>query len=369
MVSLPDKAYIAALNSVYGFGYKTVSTVISKFGSAKEAWNAPENEIKSKGFGNAVRERLIQARKNTDVELFYGNIMAQGITLLTVFDPDYPDELKSIPDPPTVLYIKGIYPDYKINIAIVGTRRATAYGCKTARKIASELASKGFCVVSGMARGIDTYAHTGAVEVNGSTVAVLGCGVDVIYPPENRSLAAQIQESGALISEYPLGTPPDKGNFPARNRIISGLSRAVVVVEAPAKSGALITADFALDQGREVFAVPGPITSNSSDGCNHLIKDGAKLVQGVEDILEEIFDVSAVETIRPKGSLTGEKQCGIDTNSQRILTLLSGGPVFLDDLCAFSGMSPVELNIVITQLELSGLVSKNGGRIFALNTK
>lgn len=458
---LPDQAYVAALNTVRGFGSKTVAGLVNSFGSGKAAWTAEEGQIRSRGFTEAVAARLVSGRKKINVEQLYHQVLAQGIKLLTVFEPEYPHQLKSIPNPPAVLYVKGSMPQCSLNVAVVGTRMATVYGTKTARALAAQLAGSNVCIVSGMARGIDTSAHQGAIDVKGSTVAVLGCGVDVIYPPENKTLAKEIQQHGALVSEFPLGTPPERGNFPARNRIISGLSHAVVIVEAPLKSGALITADFALDQGREVFAVPGPISSKSSRGCNQLIKDGARLLLEVKDIWEELLGVSAValaqdasaleaspasssgagpsaleaspasssgvealaatgaleasaaetstatasgagtpaaavsaasqgagsspqfldspgqETDSPgqeihspgqkRDSLDSKASHSLDPKTAQILHLLSGGPVFPDELCARCGMSTAELNILITKLELKGLVFKSGGRIFSLN--
>lgn len=371
-MSLPERAYVAALNSIRGFGCKTVCKIINCVGSAKKAWTAEEGHLRSLGLPEKVIQRLLSGRQEVDAEKLFDKVLTQGIKLVTVFDAEYPGQLKSIANPPAVLYVKGTLPACCfLSVAIVGTRTATVYGTKTARTIASELASRSICIVSGMARGIDTSAHKGAIDVHGPTVAVLGCGVDVIYPPENGVLAEQIQEHGALISEYPLGTAPDKGNFPARNRIISGLSNAVVVVEAPMKSGALITADFALDQGKEVFAVPGPISSRSSQGCNQLIKEGAKLVQGVEDILEELWGVSTMEQVeqREGGQIDqhrGEEE--YDKKTREILNLLSGGPVCPEELFLQCGMSPAEMNILITKLEVNGLVVKSGGRILALKS-
>ncbi len=363
---LPDRAYTAALSSIYGFGHKTVNSLVECFGSAQAAWTAPEKDLSSRGISAGVCERLLAYRKNFDVTEYYQQLLEQNISLVTIFDAEYPEDLKRIYNPPAVLYIKGNLPrDCPAGIAIVGTRRATVYGAKVAHKVAGDLAANGICIVSGMARGIDTCAHKGALEAGGLTIAVLGCGVDVVYPPENRALAEQIQQSGAIVSEFPLGTPPDKMNFPARNRIISGLSRGVVVVEAPVKSGALITADFALEQGREVFAVPGPITSRNSEGCHHLIRDGARLLQGVEDVLEELWDIS----IEEKGTdITAgrTKAFTLIPKAEEILALLSGGPVFLDELCIYAGMSPGELNIVITKMELEGLVTKSGGKIYSI---
>jgi len=368
-VSLPENAYVAALNAIRGFGSKTVTAIVACMGSAEEAWKAEESQLREMGLSATVCDRLITGRKEIDVEKLFDKVLTKGVRLVTVFEPEYPDNLRNIPNPPAVLYVKGRLPgNCPINVAIVGTRTATVYGAKTARTIASELGSKNICIVSGMARGIDTAAHKGAIDADGYTVAVMGCGVDVVYPPENRDLAERIQEKGALISEFPLGTPPEKGNFPARNRIISGLSHAVVVVEAPMKSGALITADFALDQGREVLAVPGPIYSKSSHGCNHLIKEGAKLVQGVEDILEELLGVSAMEQGKESSGFSSAKE-EHDPKTVEILNLLSGGPVLPDELCVHCGMTPAEMNILITKMEINGLVVKSGGRLLALNNK
>lgn len=368
---LPEKAYVAALNSISGIGYKTFLVLTERFGTAEAVLKAEENQLKAKGCSETVIAKLLAGRKKVDAAKLYDKVLSQGIDLITVFEPEYPLQLKNTPNPPTVLYIKGKLPEATFNVAIVGTRMATVYGTRTARLLASQLAEKNVCIVSGMARGIDTAAHKGALEVQGPTVAVLGCGIDIIYPPENKSLAAEIAQEGAVISEFPLGMPPDKGNFPARNRIISGLSHGVLVVEAPKRSGALITADFALDQGREVFAVPGPISSRSSQGCNQLIKEGAKLVQGVEDILEEIQGVSAIENLWVRTGVSRnpsvETKPPLDKRIKKILHLLSGGPVFLDELCVHCGMPPSEMNIIITKLEMDRLVYKSGGRIFALD--
>lgn len=368
-MTMPDKAYVASLSSVKGFGYKTVASLISSFGSAKAVWTASERDLRDKGFSAKIIEHLMQGRKNFSAEKNFQQLMEQGITIVSVFDAEYPNDLKRICKPPVVLYIKGVLPDSHLpKIAIVGTRRATVYGSKVAQKIAGDLCAKGICIVSGMARGIDTFAHKGAIEANGQTIAVLGCGLDVVYPPENRRLAEQIQNCGALISEYPLGTAPDKGNFPARNRIISGLSSGVIVVEAPIKSGALITADFAVEQSREVFAVPGPITSRNSEGCHQLIREGAKLFQGVEDVFEELWDVSkAAEMLNEPVAAT--KIIDISPQARRILDLLSGGPVFLDELSVHTGMSPSELNILITEMEIEGLITKFAGKIFSVGSQ
>ncbi|NQT23051.1 MAG: DNA-protecting protein DprA [Candidatus Omnitrophica bacterium] len=212
-----------------------------------------------------------------------------GIKVITIDDKEYPSNLKHIYNPPKVLYVKGkIVPKDHYSIAVVGARKSSTYGRETAARLARELAEKSITVVSGMARGIDTYAHRGALESGGRTIAVLGCGINIIYPPENKSLMEEISKSGAVISEFPINTPPLRRNFPMRNRIISGLSFGVVVVEAAEKSGSLITASLALEQGREVFSVPGRVDTRLSRGTLALIKEGAKLVENVDDILEEV---------------------------------------------------------------------------------
>jgi len=359
-----ETAYLAALSSISGFGCKTVTGLVDSFGSAYAVWTTPEQALRKKNIPASVVDRLVAYRKTFDAERYYATLIKKGIKLLSIFDTEYPDCLKAIYNPPVVLYIKGMLPYYLDTggVAVVGTRRPTVYGSKAAFKIARDLARNNICVVSGMARGIDTCAHKGALAAKGKTIAVLGCGVDIVYPPENHSLALEIQVSGALISEFPLGRSPDKANFPARNRIISGLSRGVVVVEAPAKSGALITADFALEQGREVFAVPGPINSKNSEGCHLLIKEGAKLLHDVEDVLDEL-GCCPQDSHKLKGSDTVE--INLTPKVKEILRLLAGGPVLVDELCVYTRMTPGDLNVLITIMELEGLVVKSAGKVMA----
>lgn len=361
-----EKAYLAALSSISGFGCKTVTSLVDSFGSAYAVWTAPEQALRNKNIPAPVLDRLLAHRKTFDAERYFETLLEKGIGLLSLFDDEYPDCLKAIYNPPVVLYVKGTFPNINTGVAVVGTRRATVYGTKAAFRIAGELARNNICVISGMARGIDTWAHKGALAAKGKTIAVLGCGVDIVYPPENVSLAEQIQESGAVISEFPLGRPPDKANFPARNRIISGLSKGVVVVEAPVRSGALITADFALEQGREVFAVPGPINSRNSEGCHLLIKEGARLLHNVEDVLDELGCYSE-DSNKLKGSDTVETD--LTPKVKEILRFLAGGPVLVDELCVYAGMSPGDLNVLITIMELEGLVVKSAGKVMAADHK
>ncbi|HKW23797.1 MAG TPA: DNA-processing protein DprA, partial [Ktedonobacterales bacterium] len=271
-------------------------------------------------------------------------------------DPAYPRLLQEIPLPPPVLYVRGtLAPADEWALAIVGTRRASAYGKQMTERLAGELARQAITVVSGLARGIDTAAHQAALAAGGRTIAVLGCGPDLVYPPENAKLAARIVEQGAVITEFPPGTQPEAGNFPARNRLISGLSLGVLVTEAPETSGALITTRFAAEQGRDIFAVPGNVTSRSSVGANRLIQDGAKMVLEVGDILSELnlhLAPRQLELLELREALPE------NASEARLLALLdaSDEPGHIDDLCRASGLPVAEVSGTLVMLELKGLV-------------
>lgn len=287
--------YWVWLNSIPNIGPRKGKQLLDHFRDPENIWNAAEAEFKCLHFldrddSNQILNSDIRAKTK---ELIC-SINKAGIKVITLVDDLYPEYLKNIYDPPLLLYLKGNLVKNEKAVAVVGSRRATAYGQKMAGVLAQELAMNGITVVSGMARGIDSYAHKSALDANGRTIAVTGCGLDIVYPPENRRLAEIIAAKGAVISEYMPGIQPMPHNFPARNRIISGISLGVVVIEASEKSGSLITVNMALEQGRDVFAVPGNVTSMNSRGTNKLIKDGAKLVTGIDDILEElsIFDLS-----------------------------------------------------------------------------
>jgi len=277
-------------------------------------------------------------------------------------DALYPENLKTIHYPPPVLYFKGtIKESDKNSISIVGSRKATYYGKMVAEKLSKDLSLAGLTIISGMARGIDTAAHKGVLSVNGRTIAVLGCGIDHIYPPENRRLAQEIEASGAVISEFSLSTLPERQNFPRRNRVISGLSLGTVVVEAAEKSGALITADFALDQGREVFAIPGNINSPLSNGSHNLIKQGAKLVNNYQDILEEIHTVlpkiTTVKEIAIKDASLGEKE-------KKIYRLITKEPIQIDEIIETSKLSAGKVSEILLNLELKDLIKEIEGKRF-----
>ncbi|MBQ5636054.1 MAG: DNA-processing protein DprA, partial [Selenomonadales bacterium] len=279
--------------------------VMRYFGSAKEAWQASIDDWYDCGVKKNVCSEFVGLRDRLDIERMITDWEANGIRLCMRGDAEYPSLLKEIFDPPSLLYYRGTIPKSELTVGIVGARRSTTYGRQAARKIASELAASGVVVVSGAARGIDTSSHLGALE-NGKTIAVLGCGVDVAYPPENAKLLADIEQNGAVISEYPPGTQPRQGFFPARNRIISGISAGLLVVEAAEKSGALITATCAMEEGRDVFAVPGSIFSDVSVGTNRLIQDGVKPITCGQDILDE-YQMSIPKQEVKKISLTKEE--------------------------------------------------------------
>lgn len=277
-----EKTYWVAFSVFPGIGPVRFRLLLDRFGSAKAAWAAP------------LSEKFIHFRKTFDIEEYLERLAKLHVSVLTLNDPKYPRLLKEISDPPFLLYIRGVNTGEPINlqktIAVVGTRNITRYGVEVTQKIVKDLVAAGFTIVSGLAYGVDAVAHQTAIDCGGKTIAVLGCGIDIIHPPSNARLYREISEGGfgAVISEMPLGLRPNKGLFVARNRIVSGLSLGVVVTEGAEDSGTLITARHAADQGREVFAVPGPITSLMSRGPARLLKNGAKLVESAEDIIEEL---------------------------------------------------------------------------------
>ncbi|NLO88914.1 MAG: DNA-protecting protein DprA [Clostridia bacterium] len=365
-MSLPDEAYWAAFNCSK-IGYKNMLKIIDFFGGPKTAWEASKEEIAELISNSQTIEQFFNFKNNFNEQLYYEQVIKNNAEIISINDKCYPQNLKNIHGAPPVLYVKGNLPDPSLlHIAVVGTRRATIYGRQVARKISYDLATNGAVIVSGLARGIDSCAHSGALEAEGKTVAVLGCGIDVVYPRENRKLFDKISEEGAVITEFPLGTSPSKQNFPARNRIISGLSSGVLVVESPKRGGALITADLALEQGRDVFAVPGPIFSKTSEGCNALLKEGAKLVTRAEDILEEYQDFLDDSFVRnAEGTALNPSDLeGLSPEMKQIVELLSGGPVSIEELCQHTGNTAGQLNALITHLELEGLVARGEGKVY-----
>lgn len=287
---MQEKAYCHALNLIPQLGPVRINRLLKACASAREVWGAaPGCLAQAEGIGEKLAAQVAAARARIDPAAAWEEFCAAGYGAVMQHEGDYPPLLREIYDPPPLLYYSGnLQVLHQACLAVVGSRRHTAYGREIAYKFAARLAALGITVVSGLARGIDTWAHRGALAGKGATAAVLGCGLDICYPPENRLLMQGIGQQGVVLSEFPPGSEPLPANFPRRNRLISGLSLGTLVVEAGEKSGALITASFALEQGREVYAVPGSITSPCSRGCHQLIKEGAKLADRVEAILEEL---------------------------------------------------------------------------------
>jgi DNA processing protein len=310
----------------------------------------------------AIKNFSDWGRVDTEIQ----NLRRLGFKLVSITDKEYPRNLSKIYYPPSILYLHGEFcANDEQALAIVGTRAADRYGRLVTERLASELASMGITIVSGMARGIDSVAHTAALKSGGRTIAVLGSGLDVIYPPENKNLYNQISENGAVISEFPLGSDPDAVNFPKRNRIISGLSLGVLVIQASEKSGSLITASFALEQNREVFAVPGNIASKLSRGTNALIRRGAKLVDSIEDILGEIEAFRRLKPMEPPVD-TGRILERLNEDGRRIFSTITNEPIHIDDIITQSGFEPHRVLSTLLSLELEGLITQLPGKMFQL---
>ena len=353
-------------NAIQGLGPVKGKALIDKFGTPENIFKATDNELASvEGIGTDLIEKIRNKEKWLDIKKEISLIQKSKVEILTFKNPKYPPLLKNIYSFPLLLYVKGKpqEQDYKMPIAIVGMRKASYYGKTVTEELAQNLACAGFSIVSGMARGIDTSAHLGALK-NGRTIAVLGSGLNYIYPRENKKLSEKISQNGALISEFPMNTPPDKLNFPRRNRIISGMSLGVVVVEAAERSGALITANLASEQGREVFAVPGKIDSNHSLGTHKLIQDGAKLVANWKDIASEL----ACEIDWEKQSKTGKKyKITLEEFEEKIYTLLSTEPKQIDTIIKESQNNSPKILSILLSLELKGFIKQLPGKFFVIN--
>jgi len=350
------RLYWIGFNLVKGIGAVRFRALLEAFGSAEQAWQAPTDDLMASGLGAKVVQNLLQARKQVDLQQVWDSIQAQGITVLTWEDEAYPRRLREIDQPPPVLYLRGeLTSEDEWAVAIVGTRRLTAYGRQVTEEIAGTLARSGVTIVSGLARGVDSIAHQAALNAGGRTLAVLGCGVDCIYPPENRRLAEQMLARGALLSDYAPGTPPDGPNFPPRNRIISGLSLAVVVVEAGLTSGALITATFAAEQGREVFAVPGNITAPQSQGANRLIQNGAHVLLSAQDVLETLNLTMVSQQRLARVALPS------DPTEAQLFQALGRQPRHVDEICLSTGLPIEQVSATLALMELKGLARQVGG--------
>ena len=357
--------YWLALSLTPGIGSTLMRRLLDRFNTPEAVFHAPMKELsKIEGLGEKVAQEIRKGPLEKAVERELSLLREVGGRVITLKDEEYPTRLKDIYDPPALLYVRGeLKKEDEFAISIVGSRKTTPYGRWFTEKVSQELARHGVTIVSGMARGIDSLAHWGAISGGGRTIAVLGCGVDVIYPSENRNLFAKMIDRGAILSEFPMGSPPEGGHFPRRNRIISGLSLGVVVIQASEKSGSLITAGYALEQGREVFAVPGNVGTESSRGTHRLIKEGAKLVESSEDILEEILPqwrgeretTPKVEIPRP--DLTEEEKV--------LYEFLSETPLHIDVMIRESRMDPGKVSSLLLNLELKGMVSQWPGKCFS----
>ncbi|WP_345325475.1 DNA-processing protein DprA [Candidatus Villigracilis proximus] len=353
---MDDKKYWIGFNLIKGIGAIRMQSLIAYFGDLETAWSADPASLAEAGLGAKVIERVLIARQKVDLDQVWAKIEAQGIKILTWQDEAYPSRLKEIAQPPPVLYIRGEYlPDDLFAVAIVGTRRVTPYGRQVTEELSTFLASNGITVISGLARGVDAIAHQTALKAGGRTIGILGSGVDKIYPPEHLKLAEQMMERGAIISDYAPGTPPDASNFPPRNRIISALSLAVVVIEAGETSGALITAEFAAEQGREIFAVPGSILAPQSKGTNKLIQNGAQPLLSVNDIMQ------ALDITRIGEHKAVRKVIPTDETEARLLQVITHEPLHVDEIRNQSELPIEKVSATLALMELKGMVRQVGG--------
>lgn len=354
-----------ALKAVPGMGDRLYKRLIDRLGSPEAVLAANQTDLLStEGMGPQVATAIRAGIRTEAIDLELEAIEKDKISLCTIKDPDYPERLWQVEDAPPYLYIRGRFSlKDKMAIAIVGSRNCSEYGRSVAYNFGKELAERGFTVVSGMARGIDAAAHEGALLGGGRTIGVLGCGIDVPYPSDHTTLKERVSRQGVLLSEFPMGTEPHPGNFPKRNRVISGLSLGVIVVEAARRSGALITANCALDQGREVFAVPGSIKAEGSRGTHWLIKQGAKLVERIEDIMEEIegsIQEGEKELVQEKPSYA-EKDLTLSVRERKVYDILSQEPQNINRLTYCATIPPSEIAGLLLQLELKGFVQQMAG--------
>jgi DNA processing protein len=355
-VSSQDMRYWVGFNRVTGIGAARLRALLDYFGDLEIAWAAGAHDLQQAGLDRRSLANLVQARKTLDLDAEVLRLEKAGVQVLTWDDPAYPPNLRQVYNAPPLLYVRGgIQERDEWAVAVVGTRRASVYGKEAARMLSGDLARAGVTVVSGLARGIDSVAHRACLDAGGRTIAVLGSGVDVIYPAQNANLAAEIVERGALVSEYALGTHPEARNFPPRNRIISGLALGTIVVEADLSSGARITADFAAEQGREVFAVPGSIFARGSRGANALIQEGAKMVCTVSDVLEELNLTMVSEQAQARAVIPENETEAL------LLQHLSSEPVHVDQLGRAVQLPIAQVSSTLALMELKGMIRQVGG--------
>ena len=355
MVSTDELKYWVGFSGIPGIGRVRIFQLKEYFGSLQDAWEAPEGKLKQAGLDSRSLDALATLRPRISLDAEMERLDRHKVKALACEDTGYPAGLKEIYDYPPVLYVRGNLPvQDEPCLAVVGTRRPTIYGRQVTEEIVADLARSKITVVSGLARGIDSVAHRAALDTGGKTIAVFASGLDIVYPGENAKLAQSIMEQGALVSEYPLGVRPKAENFPLRNRIMSGLSLGVLVVEAGGRSGALITAHQAVEQNREVFAIPGSILSPTSRGTNRIIQEGAKLVRNYADILEELNLTIVVQQMEIK------EFSPADEVESAILKHLTTEPSHIDEICRRSGLAMPEVSSTLAMLELKGIAKQVG---------
>ncbi|MBN1278134.1 MAG: DNA-processing protein DprA [Deltaproteobacteria bacterium] len=361
-----EKTAWLALYLIQGLGNSVYKKLLERFGSPQSVFDADLNELmKVNGLKKDAANRIIKREFVSSPEEELRLTEKCGARIITYMDPGYPEILKHISSPPMVLYIKGKdIPIRQTLVGIVGSRNPTHYGLRSAEKIALGLARRKIGVVSGLARGIDSAAHRGCLQGEGFTAGVLGTGINLVYPSANRKLFDQITENGAIISEFPVNTPPEPRNFPIRNRIVSGLCKGIVVVEATRKSGSLITASFALEQNREVFAVPGSIDSPQSTGTHFLIKQGARLIEKADDILEEFgFNLDRIKdlnVLKDKSNIFSD----MDESEKKVYEVLGDYPVHIDEIVRTVSMKTGEVSGILMKMELKSIVKQLAGKMF-----
>jgi DNA processing protein len=361
LTTLPTQVYWVAFNKVAGIGPARLTALLQVCGSIEAAWKASIQQMQAANLDKRSQESLLATRQQLNLANEWQRITRLGVQVLTWDDAAYPTNLRETDAPPPVLYVRGeLRPEDVMAVALVGTRRASAYGREVAHMAATEFAHHQITVVSGLALGIDTVAHQAAVDAGGRTIAVLGSGVDQIYPAQNRELAEAIVANGAVISEYPIGTRPEANNFPPRNRIISGLSRAVIIVEASQRSGALITAEFAAEQGRDVFAVPGSILHPGSVGCNQLIREGATPFLSINDVFDQLnFATLSTQTLVRQSTPA-------DPLEAQIMTMLAQEACHIDDIVRRMALPTGQISSLLTLLELKGMVRQVSGMTYMI---
>lgn len=351
-----ERISLLALNTVKRVGAVRLRTLLSSFGSAQAAWHASPGQWSAAGMQPAVVQNFAEARANFNSEKLLNELKKHNVDFFTLQDDAYPRRLKDLDQAPPVLFFRGSFiPEDEWAVAVVGTRAVTAYGRQIAEELGAFLAHNGITVVSGLAKGVDALAHQAALNAGGRTLAVIAHGLDMVYPPQHRSLAENIYKSGALISDYALGTPPDAANFPPRNRIISGLSLAVVVVEAGESSGALITAGFAAEQGRDVFAVPGNIYGPQSKGTNMLIQRGAHPLLRFEDLLAAL-DLEMMGEMK-----SARVTLPADATEAKLFGLLGQEPLHVNEIGIRADLPIEQVSSALALMELKGLVRQVGG--------